>query len=146
MSLSVHNTTDWPADRLLPYGREITAAMHKLAARFPREVSVPHLAQEIISGKRQLFLILDGERFVSFVLTEIQTNDATGVKTLVIPSFAGEEGASTVHLIGELEAWGRENGCDESLIFGRMGWKKPLAAEGYKMDMCLFRKKIGASD
>lgn len=142
MTLSVHNTVNWPAEKFLPYGPAITAAMHKLADRFPREVSVQHLAQEIMTGKRQLWLIMDGERFVSFVLTEIQTNDANGLKTMVIPSFAGEEGAATVHLIGELEKWGRENGCDEAIIYGRAGWKRSVGEQGYKPDMTIYRKAL----
>lgn len=140
--LTIHNTTDWPEEKLMPYGREITKAMHKLAARFPREVTVQHLAQEIIAGKKQLWLIMDGERFVSFVLTEIQTNDATGAKTLLIPSFAGDEGISTVPLIVELEKWGIENGCTESRTLGRKGWTKPMAEQGYKVDVVLFRKPL----
>lgn len=140
--MEVHNTTDWPAERLLPYGREITAAMRKLAERFPREVTVPHLAQEIISGKRQLWLILEGEKFVSFVLTEIEVNPATGAKSLLIPSFAGDEGAGTVPLVTALEEWGRQNGCTEARTLARHGWKRPLAEQGYKSDLMVFRKPL----
>jgi len=143
MTLSVHNTSiGWSPEKFAPYGPEVTAAMKKLADKFPREVSVKHLAEEIITGKRQLWLILDGERFVSFVLTEIQTNEATGYKTLLIPSFAGEEGEETVPLISKLEAWGRENGCDESIIYGRAGWKRSVAKEGYQAAMMVFRKAL----
>lgn len=141
--MRVELTTDWPPEKFLPYGPEITAAMRKLQDRFPREVEISHLAQEIIRGKRQLWLILgDDDEFVSFVLTEIQINEATKVKTLVIPSFAGEEGAATVHMIGALEQWGKDNGCDEAMIFGRWGWKRSIAREGYEMDMVMFRKNL----
>ena len=140
--MDVFNTIDWPAEKLLPYGREITRAMRKLVERFPREVTLQHLAQEILNGSRQLWLIMDGDKFISFVLTEIKVNQATGLKTLLIPSFAGEEGAGTVHLIGKLEAWGRENGCDESVIYGRDGWRRPLSAQGYHKDMAIFRKAL----
>ncbi|TIO15631.1 MAG: hypothetical protein E5X86_19880 [Mesorhizobium sp.] len=142
MTLAIHNTTTWPEEKLLAYGREITAAMRKFVERFPREVTIQYLAQEIIAGKKQLWLIMDGERFVSFVLTEIQTNDATGAKTLLIPSFAGDEGTSTVPLIVELENWGIENGCTEARTLGRKGWTKPMAEQGYRMDAVLFRKPL----
>lgn len=136
-------TTDWTFEQLAPYTKQITAAIHKLRDRFPRDVVPAHLVGEIERGKRQLWLILtDDDEFVSFVLTEIQTADATGLKTMIIPSFAGEEGAATVHLIGELERWGKEQGCDEAMVYGRLGWKRPLAAEGYKMDMTTFRKAL----
>lgn len=140
--MRVELTSDWSPEKFAPYGPSITAAMHKLKDRFPREVEVPHLAQEIISGKRQLWLILDGDEFVSMVLTTIQTNDATGLKTLLIPSFAGEEGQETVPLISKLEEWGRENGCDECLIYGRRGWKRAVEREGYAEAMTIFRKPL----
>lgn len=136
-------TSDWSYDRLAPYTKDITAAMHKLRDRFPREVEVQHLANEIISGKRQLWLILnDDDSFISFLLSEIQTNDATGLKTLVLPSFAGEQGTETVHLIGAVEAWGREQGCDECIPYGRWGWKRAMEKEGYEMHMVIYRKTL----
>lgn len=136
-------TTNWSFEQLAPYTKQLTAAIHQLRDRFPRDVIPAHLVHEIEIGKRQLWLILtDDDEFVSFVLTEIQTADATGLKTLLIPSFAGEAGAATVHLIGELERWGKEQGCDEAMVYGRLGWKRPLEAEGYKMDMTTFRKAL----
>src|SRR5262249_52510871 len=106
--MKVELTSNWSAEKFAPYGAAVTAAMRKLAERVPREVTVEQLARDVVDGKRQLWLVLDdGDRFVAFVLTEVQVNDATGLKTLVIPSFAGEEGASTVPLIGAIEAWGK---------------------------------------
>lgn len=117
--------------------------MRKLQDRFPREVTVEHLFKEIKDGQRQLWLILnDDDSFVSFVLTNIQVTEATGLKTLIIPSFAGEEGEATVPLIAALEEFGRQQGCDESLIYGRYGWKRSLAKEGYDMSMAVFRKTL----
>lgn len=136
-------TTDWTFEQLAPYTKQITAAIHKLQQRFPRDVVPSHLVHEIEIGKRQLWLILtDDDEFVSFVLTEVQIADATGLKTLLIPDFAGHEGASTVHLIGELEKWGKEQGCDDCQPCGRFGWKRPLEAEGYKVHMVVYRKAL----
>jgi hypothetical protein len=141
--MKVELTSGWPAEKFAPYGPAVTAAMRKLAGRFPREVTVEHLARDVVDGKRQLWLVLDDDdRFVAFVLTEIQVNDATGLKTLVIPSFAGEEGAATVPLIGAIEAWGKEQGCDEVMVWGRRGWKPALAKEGYSLDLAVFRKAL----
>jgi hypothetical protein len=141
--MRVELTSNWPAEKFTLYGPAVTTAMRKLAERFPREVTVEHLARDVIDGKRQLWLVLDDDdRFVAFVLTEIQVNDATGLKTLVIPSFAGDEGAATVPLIGAIEAWGKEQGCDEVMVWGRRGWKPALAKEGYSLDLAIFRKAL----
>lgn len=141
--MRIELTSDWSFDRLAPYTKDITAAMHKLKAQFPREVDVQHLAGEIISGKRQLWLILeDDDSFISFLLSSIDVNDATGLKTLVLPSFAGEKGTETVRLIGAVEQFGRDQGCDECIAYGRWGWKRAMEKEGYKMSMVAFRKTL----
>jgi hypothetical protein len=141
--MKVELTSNWSPEKFAPYGAAVTAAMRKLAERFPREVTVGHLARDVVDGKRQLWLVLDDDdRFVAFVLTEVQVNDATGLKTLVIPSFAGEEGASTVPLIGAIEAWGKEQGCDEVMVWGRRGWKPALGKQGYSLDLAVFRKAL----
>lgn len=139
--MEIHNTVDWSFDRLAPYGPAITAAMKNLRDKFPREVDIPTLHQEIVAGKRQLWLVLNGDEFVSFVLTSIQT-EPTGHKTLFIPSAAGDDGLASVHLIKHLEAWGKEQGCDQSVVYGRWGWKRRLAEEGYEMENVLFRKAL----
>jgi hypothetical protein len=141
--MKVVNTSSWPYEKVAAYGAEITAAFGKLRDRFPREVTIEHLFGEIMLGRRVLWLILtDDDEFVSFVLTMVQVNEATGLKTMVIPSFAGDEGLETVPLISELEEWGRQQGCDESLVYGRRGWKPALAKEGYSLDMAIFRKPL----
>lgn len=142
MALRIEITSAWPWERLAPYGKDITAAFQKLVDRFPNDVTVASLAMDCLTGARQLWLILDEDRFVSFVMTELRTVEATGHKMLAITSFAGEEGATTVPLIAEIEAWGRENGALESTIVGRRGWTRPLAEQGYKADAVLFRKPL----
>jgi hypothetical protein len=141
--MRVELTLGWSPLKFAQYTEPLTAAMKKLQDRFPREVEIGHLAEQIVSGKRQLWMILDdADEFISFVLTEIQINDATGLKTLVIPSFAGAEGQATVPLVGALERWGKEQGCDECMVWGRLGWKPALAKEGYSLDLAIFRKPL----
>lgn len=141
--MKVENTADWPWERLEPYGKDITAAFAKLVERFPNDVTVESLAQDCIKGLRQLWLIMDDDgRFISFVMTEMRTVEATGHKQLTITSFAGEEGINTVPLIRDIEDWGRENGAKESTIVGRRGWTPALATQGYKADAVLFRKPL----
>lgn len=136
-------TSDWSFEQLAPYTKDITAAMQKLRDKFPREVDVQHLANEIITGKRQLWLILnDDDSFVSFVLSEIQTNNATGLKTIVVPSMAGDDGPASVPLIAEIEKYGLDQGCDKSAVYGRWGWKRELTKEGYSLEMCIFGKPL----
>lgn len=142
MTLDVHNTTSWSEGQLLRYGAEITRAMHKLADRFPKDLTVASLFDEIASGRRQLWLILDGPRFVSFVLTELKLVEPTGHRICMITDLAGEDGEASVPLIGKIEAWAREQGADEMAIMGRLGWKRSLAKQGYRADVMVYRKML----
>lgn len=142
MTLSVHCTIDWSYERVAAYGPQITAAMHKLAQRFPKDVSVAALFDEIASGARQLWLILDGDEFKSFMVSEIKNNPFTGNRSLMLTSLAGEGGEEVVSLIGDVEKWAVENEITDVIPVGRLGWKRALEKAGYKMDVCLFRKEI----
>lgn len=142
MSLSIHYTGDWEYERVAAYGPQITASMKKLAERFPKDVSVPALFDEITSGARQLWLILDGEEFKSFMLSEVKNNPFTGNRSVMLTSLAGEGGEELATLIGDVEKWAAENNITDVIPVGRYGWKRELAKLGYKMDVCLFRKEI----
>lgn len=143
MKLSIHNTTDWPFERIAGYGPQITAAMRKLVERFPQEMTVRSLAEDIFSGKNQLWLILDeAESFVAFVTSEIKVNDATGHKSVILSELAGEGGTDLVPLIGPIEEWAKSIGAKELTPVGRLGWRKSLAKQGYEADIVLYRKEL----
>lgn len=142
MTLSIHLTLDWPYERVAKYGRHITAAMHKLAERFPAEISVKEMAEDLFSGKNQLWLILDGEEFKAFVTSEIKVDKETGRKCVVLGELAGEGGVDLVEMIIPIEEWARSIGASELTPIGREGWKKPLAKVGYKPKLVLYSKDL----
>lgn len=142
MTLSIHLTQDWPYERIARYGREITAAIKKLANRFPDMVSVKSVTDDIISGRNQLWLILEGEEFKSFVLSEIKTDLETGRKIVTLTELAGEGGTDVVPLISDIEAWAKSIGAVELRPVGRIGWRKALAKQGYKSEICLYHKDL----
>jgi hypothetical protein len=140
---SIHLTTEWQFDRLAKYGRQITSAMRKLVERFPSDMTLESLADDIISGKNQLWLILDeSENFVAFVTSEIKVSDATGKKTVMLSELAGEGGTDIVPLIEPIEQWARAIGATELTPIGRLGWRKALAKQGYDADIVLYRKDL----
>lgn len=146
MTLAIHNTTDWPYERILDFGPDITAAFAKLAKRFPKDMTVRSLFDEVQTGRQQLWLILEGEEFRSFVTTEIKVNDYTGHKSVQLMNLAGEGGLDLVPLIQEIEKWAAGEGAQEIVPLCRVGFRKPLEELGYKMSVCLFRKSITAND
>lgn len=144
--MKVVSTQDWSWEQLSPYTRDITAAMKKLAAKFPDDVSVEHLGKEIVLGKRQLWLILDDDdKFVSFCLTQTHTVEATGKKVVTLTSHAGEEGLSCVpEMCRVIEGYAKEQGADMTAAEGRRGWARELKKRGYTEYATIFRKPIEA--
>lgn len=142
MTLSIHNTTDWPFEKIAVYGPQITAAFKKLADRFPKDMTVRSIADEVMSGRQQLWLIMDGEEFKSFVTTEIKINQHTGHKSVQLVNLAGEGGQDLVGLIADIEAWAIEQGAEEIIPMCRAGFKRPLEGLGYRQDVSLYRKTL----
>lgn len=142
MTLSIHLTTEWPFEKVAGYGRDITAAMKKLVERFPEDLTLESMAEEIISGKLQLWLILEGEEFKAFVTSEIKVNEATGRKTVQLMELAGDGGVDLVPLIADIEKWATEIGAHELTPLGRDGWRKPLAKAGYRPKLTLYSKDL----
>lgn len=138
--MRIELTSDWTPERIASYGPEITTALRKLADRFPETFTVRSLADDLFSGRSQLWLILDGDKFMSIVVTEIKTTQATGHKTVLLTGLAGEGGIDICPLIGAIEAWAWSIGADEVCPVGRPGWKKGLAPLGYSADIIFYRK------
>lgn len=142
MTLDIHLTTDWEPERIARYGQQITASMNKMVARFPKDIEIKSLMKEILSGERQLWLILNDEEYVSFVLTEIKHNQATDHRTIMVTVLAGEDGLDSTPLIEKIEQYGRDKDCHESVVLGRLGWKRTLAKQGYGAELAMFRKGL----
>ncbi|WP_079212945.1 hypothetical protein [Brucella pituitosa] len=143
MTLSIHLTQDWPLERLAKYGPEITAAMNKLVARFPDELSVRTIADQLLSGEQQLWLILDeSEKFQAFATSEIIVSEFTGRKRVMLCELAGDGGTDLVQMIEPFEAWAREIGADEVCFVGRSGWRKAFSKHGYEPFVMRFKKDL----
>lgn len=143
MTLSIHLTQDWPIERLEPYGKALTHAMRKLCEKYPDDISVKGMMDEITSGKNQLWLILDEEEeFKAFVTSEITTSDITGKKRVTLCDLGGEGGVDLADLIEPIEDWARSIGAVELDPVGRIGWRKSLAKHGYQPIISRYRKVL----
>lgn len=138
----LHLTTNWSIDEIYIYGPLITAALRKLIGMYPEGATLKSIADEIFSGALQLWLMLDGDNFKGIVLTEMKTVEATGHKSVMVTGLAGEDGIELAPHIATIEAWAAEEGADCVLPIGRVGWKKPLAPLGYRIDRVVYRKDL----
>lgn len=138
--MNIVNGSEWSIDQLAPYMSEILKQMGRLAKRFPKDVTTAALFNEVLSGKRTLWLILDGETLVSIALTSIRTIDGTGRRLATLNDMAGSNVKSyAAELCSTLERWAATNNAEPE-IFGRKGWGPLLAQFGYTPHSVLYRK------
>lgn len=140
MSLSVHNATDWPADRM--DWPAILRALRTYCEPFPEDVTVESVLMDVARGHQTLWLVRDGGATVSVVLVEVHTITATGWKRAVITGMGGERGVEALPLIAEIEQWARDQGANEIEVVGRVGWRRALAPYGYAEKVSILRKRL----
>ena len=130
-------------EQISRYFKEITAEFERLQARFPADVNVAHMWKMVYAGERRLWLVLDGDRFVSAMLTEMKAIDATGLKTATLIDMAGTEAAQSAEdICGTLEEWAKAEGAKFAQVFGREGWDRYLKQRGYRKHAVVWRKEI----
>ena len=145
--MRIELTQDWPYEEIAQYGPEITAAMRKLVARFPRQFTVESLFRDISEGRNQLWLILDGEgAFKAFVMTEVFVNKATGEKTVLLTEGAGEGGPALAQVLPVIEQWAIEQKADAVLPMARRGWEREISKYGYRPEFVRYRKDLPHGD
>ncbi|CBI76845.1 conserved protein of unknown function [Bartonella clarridgeiae 73] len=139
---SLHSTHQWSWEKIALYREAINAAMRKYARRFPHDVCLEHIAEEIITGQTQLWLILKNRtEFSAFGITKIERTH-NGKKRVVILDLAGQGGVKLVSLIDQLEQWAHSIDADEILTLGRSGWAKMLVHQGYAINLIHYRKVL----
>lgn len=146
MTYRIVNASEWPLDDLAPFMSEILKQMGRLAKRFPRDVTTASLFQEFLTGKKTLWLILDGGAFVSMAMTRIRTIDCTGNRVFTLCDLAGKDVARFADLLTEtMEAAAASNNCEPE-IEGREGWGRMIAKYGYRPHAVLYRKTGNGRD
>ncbi len=139
---SAHLTEHWSWKKIAPYQEALNAAFQKYVQRFPDDVCLEKIAEEIITGQAQLWLVLKNKiQFSAFAITKVERVH-TGKKCVVLSDLAGEGGLKLVKLIEEVEKWARKIKAEELHMFGRTGWAKRLAHHGYSRHLIQYRKVL----
>lgn len=135
-------TSCWDKERIAPYLEDIFAAFRRYSERFKHEVTFEQLIEELYSGKKQLWLVLDDDdAFLAAITTQLQYT-ALGKKRALVCGCSGKGGLELADHLTVIEAWARENGAFEMEILGRLGWKPALTKKGYGIDMIYYRKGL----
>ncbi|AGF76349.1 hypothetical protein [Bartonella vinsonii] len=139
---SAHLTEQWSWEKIAPYQEALNAALNKYAQRFPDDVCLATIAEELATGQAQLWLVLKNKtQFSAFAITKIEKTQR-GKKRVVLSDLAGEGGLELVPLIAKVEQWARSIHAGELHLLGRIGWAKMLARQGYSRNLIHYRKAL----
>lgn len=112
----------------------LTAIVNRSGDRY----SVASLAQLIVSGEFQLWVI--GDDAVKAVLLTELFFAPSGKKVASIRAATGDGAEGWLHLLPELEAWAKSEGCHCIEAVARKGWARRLT--DYKMTHVILEKEL----
>ncbi len=112
----------------------LTAIVNRSGDRY----SVAALAHLIVSGEFQLWVI--GNDAVKAVLLTELFFAPSGKKVASIRAATGDGAESWLHLLPELEAWAKSEGCHCIEAVARKGWARRLT--DYKMTHVILEKEL----
>jgi hypothetical protein len=97
----------------------LRAALHHGRGRF----ALASIEEDLIAGRKRLWVVLSGERLVSAVVTCVTNFPAKRVCTLLL--CGGEDADSWVaKVLNAVEEYAQWEDCAEVEIIGRPGWQR----------------------
>jgi hypothetical protein len=130
-----------PPPRLGEVWNGLLATLHAFPDTWNNEQTVESIFGGLISGKFQLWLLVDHEGAVHMtLLTRIRTYPVGDVMEIVWG--AGHEADVAIHSIDALEREALAQGCVELRIQGRPAWLRLLKDKGYEFQFQVIGKAI----
>lgn len=99
---------------------------------------MPDLMPWLDAGKGLLWVVTDGERFLSAAVTSLELH-RSGLACRV-SACGGEEMPRWLHHLGEIEQYARDEGCVKVWFEGREGWSRALS--GYRPRTVSLEKRL----
>lgn len=138
----VNASRDMGWDEIQGHVPAIKGHFERLQKRFPTDLTVQSLLDHVMSGRRDLWLVLDGDNLMAVAMTAVETVDATGIRIARLMDLAGENIPAWAGALNKaLEAWGNEHKVDYYAVEGRPGWQKIIEPLGYRKHAVLWRKR-----
>jgi hypothetical protein len=109
-----------------------------VASRSRGEYTAPAMAKKITDGDWQLWVIWDGE-VLAVGATELYFA-LSGDKYCGVRFLTGEHSYKWIHLMGEIEAWAKNEGCKKVQLIARKGWARRMP--DYAMTHVMLEKDI----
>jgi len=140
----VTGETSEPIIRQIPprwlhvFWERVVPDLQRVVARTRGRWTVETIAEEVITGRWQLWIVWDG-KISAVTATEIFT-EASGMKNARAVFVGGRDMASWSHLIADLEDWARDNGCARFEMIISKGIARHFPE--YKMSHVLLEKDL----
>ncbi len=129
-----------PAEHIAGLWDQILPFVPTIIERSGGRISLDTLADSLLRGDRQMWIVWDGANVKAVVGTDIGTLP-TGLKVCTIQFATGDNSNAWIHLIHEIEDWAVKNGCTKLDMWARKGWQRKLP--DYKMTHVMLEKDIG---
>lgn len=113
-----------PPDRVADFLPHIGWMLRRAYQRGVLGSTFEELREDLDRDLAQLWIIHNDDRIVAAVATSIETSRT--VKFCVIRAIGGRGLRKWLHLIEQIEAWAKDQGCDAVRIYGRKGWERVL--------------------
>jgi hypothetical protein len=96
--------------------------------------------KDLIEGSRQLWLVMDAEVIKGIVATRIAHYPLK--KCCVIDMCTGDALSEWIHMTALVEEWGKQNGCQQMLLFARPGMERALKPQNYTKTHVVLEKDL----
>lgn len=102
------------------------------------ETDKTEILDRVYKGFAMMWLIRDDETIKGIMITKVK--DIGKRRCLFFHLLGGEDAKEWVHLVSDVEQWGRDLGCDYVEIHARLGWTKIL--KGYKNETTILTREL----
>lgn len=133
MSLHRAKCKAYPAE-MVPHVWEQVVPFIQMALDKGSNYTLEEIHQGLLAREMVLLVWQDPEIRAALVLA-VQIQD--GIKFCLLLTVGGDSMKDWIILKPDLEAWAREQGCEEMRIYGRIGWAK---VTGYDIE---YAKMVG---
>lgn len=144
MTLRLIDSTTMSLDDIEPHWPAIVACLKKYCDRFPFEETVKNILEDVMSGDRKMWLVLDEQDQVVLVpITAIETMSATGFSQLLLAECGGSRLKEAMVLLADIEQWAKDNhqACRARFV-ARKGWRDYLEPLGYRAKAIIYEKEL----
>jgi len=114
------------------------ARLIKSAMEKGRLTDFAEVERGVLAGRALLWIAWNGEKIKAAAVTELGIPN--GEKFCTVVACGGSERGQWLHLLAQLEAYGKAEGCAAMRIYGRRGWLKLLP--DYRPARVLLEKKL----